>query len=79
VGADAVALSAGGSRIHARWQSDPEGPDQGYVPSLLRRVADTIEALADVQIQDITFSSEVTGGEDTLMMTVYYHGDPRRR
>lgn len=60
-------------------QSNPEGRDQGDVASLLRRVADTIEALGDVQVQDITFSSEVTGGEDDLTMTVYYHREPRRR
>jgi len=46
---------------------------------LLRRVADSIEALGDVQIQDITFHSEVTGREDDLTMIVYYHRDPRRR
>lgn len=60
-------------------QSNPSGEGQGFVPALLRRVADSIEALGDVQVQDITFHSEVTGGEDDLAMIVYYHRDPRRR
>jgi hypothetical protein len=60
-------------------QSNPSGERQGLVPALLRRVADSIEALGDVQVQDITFHSEVTGEEDDLTMIVYYHRDPRRR
>ena len=47
--------------------------------ALLRRVADTLDELGDVQVQDITFASEVTAGEDDLRMTVYYHREPRRR
>lgn len=60
-------------------QSNPEGPGQGYVPALLRRVADSIEALGDVDVQDITFSSEVTEGEDDVSVTVYYYREPRRQ
>ncbi|WP_329045063.1 hypothetical protein OG738_27180 [Amycolatopsis sp. NBC_01488] len=60
-------------------QSNPEGPGQGDVAALLRRVADAVENLGDVQVQDITFTSEVTGGEDNLTMTVYYDREPRRR
>src|SRR3954447_14263719 len=61
-------------------QSNPAGPGQGAVPALLRRVADSIESLGDVDIQDMTFASEVTGGEDVVTMTVYYNADePRRR
>lgn len=60
-------------------QSNPTGAGQGSVPALLRRVADSIDALGDVQVQDITFSSEVTGEEDDLTMTVYYHRQPRRQ
>ncbi len=59
-------------------QSNPTGHGQGFVPALLRRVADSIEALGDVDVQDITFSSEVTGEEDDLTMVVYYHRQPRR-
>lgn len=47
--------------------------------SLLRRVADSVEALGDVDVQDITFCVELTDGEDDLTMTIYYHDQPRRR
>ena len=60
-------------------QSNPEGSGQGDVAALLRRVADTIDGLGDVQVQDITFHTAVTDGEDDLTMTVYYHQEPRRR
>lgn len=64
--------------VHHFAQSNPTGPGQGYVPALLRRVADSIEALGDVDVQDVTFSSQVTAGEDDLTMTVYYHRSGRR-
>jgi hypothetical protein len=60
-------------------QSNPSGPGQGEVAALLRRVADSLDELGDVQVKDITFRSEVTDGEDDLTMTVYYHRQPRRR
>jgi hypothetical protein len=59
--------------------SNPEGEGQGDVAKLLRSLADSVESLGDVQIEDITFGSQVTGGEDDLDFTVYYHRDPRRR
>jgi hypothetical protein len=60
-------------------QSNPNGPGQGDVPALLRRVADTIESEGDIDVQDIVFHSEVTEGEDDLTVTVYFHRQPRRR
>jgi hypothetical protein len=60
-------------------QSNPLGEGQGDVPALLRRVADHIESLGAVQVQDITFTSTPTDGEDDLTMTVYYEREPRRR
>lgn len=60
-------------------QSNPTGPGQGDVAALLRRVADSIDALEDVTIQDVVFHSEVTDGEDDLLVTVYYDDSPRRR
>ncbi|MGW4522744.1 hypothetical protein [Amycolatopsis sp. NPDC004378] len=60
-------------------QSNPAGPGQGDVAALLRRVADTLDELGDVQVQDITFASAATEGEDDLTMTVYYDRRPRRR
>jgi hypothetical protein len=59
--------------------SNPMGEGQGDVAKLLRSLADSIESLGDVQIQDITFGSEVTDGEDDLHFTVYYHRESRRR
>jgi hypothetical protein len=49
------------------------------VPALLRRMADAIEAEGDVDVQDLTFQSEVTDGEDGLTMTVYFYRQPRRK
>jgi hypothetical protein len=45
------------------------------VAALLRRVADSVDALGDVIVEDITFSSEPTGDERDLTVTVYYHRD----
>jgi hypothetical protein len=60
-------------------QSNAAGSGQGDVAALLRRVAEALDELGDVQVQDITFSSRVTEGEDDLTVTVYYHREPRRR
>ena len=57
----------------------PQRRGNGSRSALLRRVADSIDDLGDVQVQDITFHSEVTGDEDDLTMIVYYHRHPRRR
>jgi hypothetical protein len=53
-------------------QANPLGPGRDDVPALLRRVADSIEALGSVTVQDITFGTEVT--EDGLWheLTVYF-------
>lgn len=60
-------------------QSNPEGPGQGDVAALLRRVADSLDDLGDVDVQDIAFHTAVTAGEDDLTMTVYYNREPRPR
>jgi hypothetical protein len=60
-------------------QSNPDGEGQGNVGALLRRVADSIDELGDVDVHDIVFHSGVTDAEDDLTMTVYYHDQPRRR
>jgi hypothetical protein len=59
-------------------QSNPACEGQGYVAGLLRRVADSLDDLGDVDVRDITFQSAVTEGDD-LTMTVYFHRSPRRR
>ena len=60
-------------------QSNPTGDGQGDVARLLRRVADTLDELGDVDVQDVAFHTEVTESEDDLTMTVYYNQQPRRR
>jgi len=60
-------------------QSNPAGAGQGDVAALLRRVATTLDELGDIQVMDVTFSSETTGEEDDLTMTVYYERKPRRK
>jgi hypothetical protein len=60
-------------------QSNPAGAGQGDVAALLRRVAESIDRLGDIDVQDVTFSTEVRDSEDDLSMTVYYHAKPRRR
>jgi len=60
-------------------QSNPAGTGQGGVAALLRRVATTLDELGDIQVMDVTFSSETTGEEDDLTMTVYYERKPRRK
>jgi hypothetical protein len=53
-------------------QSNPKGPGQGDVPALLRRVADTLEHLGKVEVQDLVLHSEVTeDGFDWPSITVY--------
>jgi hypothetical protein len=59
--------------------SNPSGDGQGFVPALLRRMADAIENEGDIDVQDLTFQSGVTDGEDDLTLTVYFHREPRRR
>jgi hypothetical protein len=58
-------------------QANPKGEGQRDVPALLRRVADSLESLGDVWVQDITFHSAPTGDEDELHVTVYYVEEPR--
>jgi hypothetical protein len=60
-------------------QSNPAGEGQGDVAALLRRVADTLDTLGDVDVQDVVFHSTVTEAEDDISMTVYYNPQPRRR
>jgi hypothetical protein len=59
--------------------SNPSGDGPGFVPALLRRMADAIASEGDVDVQDLTFQSDETEGEDDLTMTVYFHRQARRR
>jgi hypothetical protein len=64
-------------------QSNPIGFGQWDVPALLCRIADTIDGLGVVGIQDIAFHAELDDdGADRPSMTVYYNrldGGRRRR
>lgn len=53
--------------------SNPVGPGEGDVAKLLRSLADSVESLGEVHVEDITFESQVTAGERGLTFTVYYH------
>ncbi|MGH3872462.1 MAG: hypothetical protein ACRDSR_13320 [Pseudonocardiaceae bacterium] len=55
-------------------QSNPRGAGQGDVPALLRRVAQTIDELGDVEIGNLILHSEITSdGAQWPSITVYYH------
>jgi hypothetical protein len=54
-------------------QANPAGKDQGDVPALLRRVADSISALGEVEVQDLVMHTEVTEDGGWPSLTVYFH------
>lgn len=54
-------------------QANPAGPGCDSVPALLRRLADSIEALGSVEIQDVVISSEITEDGPWRSGTVYFH------
>lgn len=45
-------------------QGNPAGPGQDDVPALLRRIAESIEQLGQVWIQDLVLHNEVTADGD---------------
>jgi hypothetical protein len=53
--------------------SNPEGPDQGNVPRLLRRLAELIEESGPGEVQDVTFQTAITANGPRHSMTVYFH------
>lgn len=54
-------------------QANPAGPGCDSVPALLRRPADSIEALGPVEIQDVVIQSETTPDGPWRSGTVYFH------
>jgi hypothetical protein len=55
-------------------QANPRGPGMADIPTLLRRVAATLQHLGPVDVQDLVFHSEVTAdGDDWPSITVYLH------
>lgn len=63
--------SSGWSAQHFS-QSNPAGTGQDDVPALLRRVADTIEELGEVEILDLVMHIEVTEHGNWPSITTYY-------
>jgi hypothetical protein len=53
-------------------QANPVGKGQGDVPALLRRVADSIDALGEIEVQDLVMHTEVTENGDWHSLTVYF-------
>lgn len=51
--------------------AQPEGDGQGDVAALLRSVADSIESLGDVSVQDVVLHTEVTGEGPRHGVAVY--------
>jgi hypothetical protein len=58
-------------------QANPAGPDQNDVPALLRRVADTIANLGEVEILDLVMHIEVTEDGNWPSITAYYTAEQR--
>ena len=54
-------------------QANPAGPGQGDIPSLLRRVAESVEAIGPVEVQDLILHTEVTESGPRYSLTVYFH------
>ncbi|WP_369223285.1 hypothetical protein AB5J52_20025 [Streptomyces sp. R39] len=54
-------------------QANPAGVGQNDVPALLRRVADSIEGLGPVEVQDLVMHTEITGDGPWPSLTVYFH------
>jgi hypothetical protein len=59
-------------RILSFSQGNPVGPGYWDVPGLLRRVADSIEGIPNVRVNDIVFHSVETSESEDMHMTVYY-------
>jgi hypothetical protein len=60
-------------------QANPIGEGQDDVPALLRRVAESIEALGDVRVQDLLMHTEVTAEGEWHSLTVYFHRETKLR
>ena len=54
-------------------QANPKGKGQSDVPALLRRVADSIDKFGSVEVQDVTFQTEVNEDGPWHSLTVYFH------
>jgi hypothetical protein len=69
-----MSVSSGWSAQHFS-QANPAGPGQDDVAALLRRVADTIAELGEVNILDLVMHVAVTEDGYWPSITVYYTTD----
>ncbi len=46
--------------MHHFGQANPKGPGQDDVPSLLRRVAETLDGIARAQVMDLVLHNDAT-------------------
>jgi hypothetical protein len=54
-------------------QANPAGEGQANVPNLLRRVATSLDALGDIEVQDVVLHSEIDDdGQPSPSITVYF-------
>jgi hypothetical protein len=53
-------------------QANPEGPGQGDVPALLRRVAESIEDLGNIEVHDVIMHTEITADGPWHSLAVYF-------
>jgi hypothetical protein len=53
-------------------QANPTGPGQDDIPSLLRRAAESVEAIGPVKVQDLILHTEVTDNGPWYSLTVYF-------
>jgi len=59
--------------------ANPKGANMDDVPRLLERLAATVRAYGDIEVQDITFHREVTSsGVDWPSFTVYWSKKRKR-
>lgn len=54
-------------------QANPLGPGCDSMPALLRKLADSIEALGQVEVQDVVLEGEMTEFGVWRSGTVYFH------
>jgi hypothetical protein len=54
-------------------QAVPAASGERGVATLLRLVADTIDGLGPVRIEDLILHNDISSGEDDYSLTVYFH------
>jgi adenylate kinase len=57
-------------------QANPKGPDQGDVPALLRRVADTVAELGSVEVTGLSLENRPTEDGPWYSVNVHFRREP---